>query len=322
MSPDRSGWTGSLIVVAAAGLFATLGVLSRTAYAAGVEPFAFVTWRATVGAIGLWAAIGLLRSRGRPLRWRSLGPGARRGLLLAVIVATALNLSIFVALQRTTVALALLGFYTYPALVAGASVALGREPLDRARLVALVLAMAGMAAVVLGGLGGPGAGSELRLDLIGLGAALTAAGCQTVFVLLSRDYADVPTDQAMGTILAGTAVIAAVVTLVTGGPAALAAPFATVQLCALLIAVGLFAAALPSFLFLTGIRRIGGVRTGILMLAEQVVGVALAAILLSEAVTPLQVLGGGTILVAGLLVQREASEPGVVRAVAPVPGGP
>jgi drug/metabolite transporter (DMT)-like permease len=58
------------------------------------------------------------------------------------------------------------------------------------------------------------------------------------------------------------------------------------------------------------------------MLAEPVIGVALAAVVLSEAVAPLQVLGGGTILVAGLLVQREASEPGVVCSVAPVPGGP
>ena len=59
----------------------------------------------------------------------------------------------------------------------------------------------------------------------------------------------------------------------------------------LLVGIGLFAAALPSVLFLTGIRWIGGVRTGILMLFEPVVGVALAAALLAEGLQPLQVAG-------------------------------
>ena len=57
------------------------------------------------------------------------------------------------------------------------------------------------------------------------------------------------------------------------------------------------------------------------MLAEPVVGVVLAALLLAEAITPLQALGGGTILVAALLVQRDPT-PEVLPAVTPVPGGP
>jgi drug/metabolite transporter (DMT)-like permease len=110
--------------------------------------------------------------------------------------------------------------------------------------------------------------------------------------------------------------------IAAGGVAALALPLLSPGLLGLLVAVGLFAAALPSTLFLTGIRWIGGVRTGILMLFEPVVGVALAAILLGERLEPLQALGGATILLAALIVQRSSRASADVPVVAPAPGGP
>ena len=77
---------------------------------------------------------------------------------------------------------------------------------------------------------------------------------------------------------------------------------------------GLFAGAIPSIMFLTGIRLIGGTRAGILMLFEPVVGVALAAVLLDEHLAPIQVAGGLAILGAAFILQRSAAPGG--RAVA------
>ena len=68
-------------------------------------------------------------------------------------------------------------------------------------------------------------------------------------------------------------------------------------------------AGVSSVLFLLAIRYIGGSRTGILMLFEPVVGVVLAAWLLSEALAPVQALGGGLVL-AGALVLQLRSAPG------------
>lgn len=315
----RSDPTGVAIMVVAASLFATLGVLSRTAYDLGLAPFAFVAWRAGIGGVGLGAAVLVVRGRrGSMLPWSRMSRATRRSLGLAILIGAALNLFMFFAFDRTTIALALLAFYTYPAMVAAASVALGREQLDMPRALALVLALGGMIAVVLGALGG---GSTLQIDPLGIAAALAAAGCQAAFVLLSRGYSSVPSDQAMASILAGTGVIAALVTIVSGGPGLLLAPVASGQLLGLLVVVGIFAAAVPSFLFLTGMRLLGGIRTGIVMLVEPVVGVALAAIFLSEPVAPLQALGGATILVAAFLVQRDSTSESAI-AVAPAPGGP
>ncbi len=323
MPEPRAGWLGVALVLIASCLFGALGVLSRFAYAEGMEPFAFVTWRAAVGAVGLYLAIALLRARtgasGATQRAEPRQPGARRWLALAVVLGAGLNLAAFLSFDNTTVALALLGFYTYPAMVAAGSVLLGREPLDATRVVALGLALVGMLAVVLGG---PTADAPGRANLIGVGLALAAAGFQTVFILTSRGFASVPADRAMAIILAGTTVLALVITLVTHGPGALTLPLASPSLLALLLFTGLFAAALPSVLFLTGIRWIGGVRTGILMLFEPVVGVALAAVLLAEGLQPIQVVGGATILLAALLVQRGTRARTDMPAIAPAPGGP
>ena len=320
MPTARSAWLGALIVIVAAALFGSLGVAARFAYDMGMEPFAFVAWRAGVGALGLWLVVLMVR---RPRRvaaeLRAMDPRAARWLGLAIVLGAGLNLAAFLSFDTTTVALALLGFYTYPAMVAVGSVLLGREQLDVSRVVALLLALIGMAAVVLGT---PAAEPTGRATLLGVGLALGAAAFQTGFVLTSRGYAGVPADQAMGAILAGSALLAAVITVGAHGAGALAMPFGSPSLLVLLVAVGLFAAALPSVLFLTGIRWIGGVKTGILMLFEPVVGVALAALLLSEGLQPIQIVGGATILLAALIVQRGTAARPEAPAVAPAPGGP
>ena len=299
------------IVVGSAALFGMLGPLSRFAYdaghgAAGVRrPGArssgcsgtavFVAWRARRGDISL-------------TRWATLPARARRTLLLAATMGFTLNLAMFIAFDRITVALALLGFYTYPAIVAVANTVLGRDRLDRRRVVALVLALAGMVAVVASQLD-PAAG--IRFDALGFGLALGAALSQTVFIVISRDgYPTVPTEQAMAVILGSRSSARRLVSIVSGHAAALVEPVRSPSLLPLLLFTGIFAAAIPSIGFLTGIRAIGGTRAGILMLFEPVVGVALAAWLLGESLVPLQVVGALAILAAAVILQRGAGDRG------------
>jgi DME family drug/metabolite transporter len=309
------------IVLGAAALFGTLGPLSRFAYDAGMEPGAFVAWRALIGLAGMAAYVAWRVRRGatRLVRLGDLPARTRIMLLLAGVVGFTLNLAMFIAFDRITVALALLGFYTYPAMVAIANVVLGREHLDQSRTMALGLAILGMIAVVASQLDPAGG---IRLDAIGIGLALGAAVSQTVFVVISRDgYAEVPTDQAMALVLLVTVVGSVALGLLGGSPASLAYPLVAPDVLPLLVFTGIFAAAIPSLGFLTGIRAIGGTRAGILMLFEPVVGVALAAWLLSEALVPIQLVGAAAILTAALLLQRSASGPDSTRPTI-VPGGP
>ena len=297
------------IVLGAAALFGTLGPLSRFAYEAGMEPGAFVAWRAMVGLIGLglYVAWRVRRGATKLVRLGDLPGRTCTMLLVAAVVGFTLNLAMFIAFDRITVALALLGFYTYPAMVAAVNMVLGRERLDRTRSVALALAILGMVAVVASQLDPDGG---IRLDAIGIGLALGAAVSQTVFVVISRDgYPEVPTAQATMVVLLVTVVCSIGLAAVTGSAASIVYPLSTPSVLPLLLFTGIFAAAIPSLGFLTGIRTIGGTRAGILMLFEPVVGVALAAGLLGEALVPIQALGAAAILAAAVVLQRAARGP-------------
>lgn len=296
--------SGFAIVLGAAALFGMLGPLSRFAYDAGMEPTAFVAWRAGIGLIALAMVVawGVRRGRMHLIRLADLSTGDRVTLLVAALMGFTLNLAMFIAFDRITVALALLGFYTYPAMVAVVSVALGRERMDATRVLALGLAIVGMTAVVASQID-PGSG--IRFDVIGVALALGAALSQTVYVVVSRDgYRAVPAEQAIVVVLAVSTLGAVLVAVATGAAASLTYPFSAPDVLPLLLFTGIVTAAIPSLGFLTGIRAIGGTRAGILMLFEPVVGVALAAWLLHEALVPIQVLGAVAILAAALLIQR------------------
>ena len=300
MPSHRSPLAGTLIVLTGATLFATLGPLSRFAYERDMDPLSFVAWRVGLATVALVAVSWWRVATSRRARPAFPGRRAAGSLALATLAGLLLNLAIFAAFDRTTVALALLGFYTYPAMVAVVAVALGREPATRATLVALAVAVGGMVLVMIGGLGTAG---ELQFDALGMLLAVAAAACQTVFVTISRDgYKAVPADQAMTTILGGTVAGSVLIALAVGVD--LGRPLRDPGLLPILLAAGILGAAIPSLMFLVGIRLVGGTRAGILMLFEPVVGVALAAVLLGESLGPVQALGGVAILAAAVIVQR------------------
>ena len=319
MDQQRSPLLGSLTVALAASMFGMLGVISRNAYGFGMTPFGFVTWRAAIGAAVMAVIIGYaLRRGGRLVGWRSLDARGRASIGIAMLMGTTLNMAMFLAFARIPVAIVLLCFYLYPAIVTAASALLGWERMDRHRGAALVIALTGMVAVVIGG---PSSATSGGLDPVGVLLALSAAASQAVFVLVSRHgYREVPTNQAMGFILGGAAIIAGVLAVVGDGPASLGLPLAVPGLLALLVFAGIFSAAVPSTMFLAGIRWIGPVRAGILMLFEPVVGVLLAALFLQEAIGPIQALGGFAILGAAVLIQRShPAEPAMLPAAEPEP---
>jgi drug/metabolite transporter (DMT)-like permease len=305
--PDRRGpLLGSLIVIAGACLFAMLGVLSRTAYDLGLTPYAFVTWRSGVAAVAMMALVYVGLRRGKRLvGWRSLSPRDRVALGVAALMGASLDVTMFLAFARVSVTIVLLCFYLFPAIVAAASALLGWERMDRGRAGALVLALGGMVAVVVGG---PDAGLSGGLDLVGVALAVGSAMSQAIFVLVARrGYRQVPTEQAMSVVLAVSAGLATLLALAGGALSSVWLPLASPTLLALMLFTGVFAAGIPSFLFLAGIRWIGGVRAGILMLAQAPVGVALAAVFLDESIGPVQVIGGVAILGAALIIQRAAT---------------
>lgn len=307
---------GTLSIIIAATCFGTLGPLARLAYDAGMTPLSLSTWRELFGAILLTVVVAVMRRRGRPLiSFRRL---PRRVLLALGVGATAamvINLAIFVAFGRITVALALLAFYTYPALVAAVAIVIDRRRPARIELIALALALLGMSLVVLGQLD-PAAG--LVVDALGLGLAILASLGQTVYITSSRGYTSVPTEQAATLMLWIGTIVYVLISVATGSLDSIGEPFRNPVLWLYLLFAGLLGAGVPALLFLVAIRLIGPVRTGILAMLEPVTGTVLAAIILAETIGPIQLLGGALVITAGILLQR-APRPAGVPPAGPVP---
>jgi DME family drug/metabolite transporter len=291
---------GAGLVILAAICFGTLGPLSRFAGQAGVDSLALVTWRATLGGACrvIFILVALAMGR-RPVRsFRSLGSQDRWFMLGAAIANTVLNLAVFVAFTRISIALALLVFYLYPALVAVVSVVWFGEGLDGIRWAALATSLVGTVLVVAG------AGSLGQLDLLGIGLAFIGALSQAVYVLSARHgFAAVPGPQAAAVTMLLAALFYAVGGLAFGQVATFAQPLASGSALLPVVLAGVVGAGIPTVCFIAGIRLLGAPRAAILATLEPVVGVGLAALLLGEQPTIVQLVGGVLIIAAGVLLQ-------------------
>ena len=245
----------------------------------------FVAWQ-SVAARRLPQRVGRLPARDR---W---------AMAAAALANAVLNLAVFVAFLRIGIAMALLIFYLYPAFVALVSVFWFGERLDRLRWAALVISLTGMVLVVAG------ASTLGEVDLFGVGLSLLAAIAQTFYVLAARHgFARVPGAQAAGLTMAGAAAIYLGVALVTGSLGALVQPLASAAAFWPVLVAGVVGAGIPTLAFITGIRLLGAPRAAILATFEPVVGVALAALLLGQQPTLVQLFGGAMIISAGVVLQ-------------------
>jgi DME family drug/metabolite transporter len=292
---------GVALILGAATFFATLGPLSEFADRGGVSSLTLVAWRAALGAscVGLVVVARSLAGRGRGLVRLSHIPDRERWFVAAAAVAnTILNLSVFIAFQRVGITLSLLVFYLYPAFVALVSVAWLGGRLDRIRWAALAMSLVGSVLVVAG------AGSIGGLDPLGIGLALLGSIGQTFYVIAARHgFAHIPGAQAAILTMAGAAGLYLVIAALFVGAGTLLQPLAGFDAAWPVLLAGVVGAGAPTFLYITGIRRLGAPRAAILATFEPVVGVALAALLLGERPGIMQLLGGLLIIGAGIALQ-------------------
>ncbi|MFO1541224.1 MAG: EamA family transporter [Chloroflexota bacterium] len=302
--------TGLALTLTAAFGFATVSITSQLAAEAGLGTFGYVTWRA-ITAIAILAPVLFLAIRVGGLAVPAPGDvpaRQRRALVAASLANLLLNAAVLLAIARMGVALGMILFYTWPALVAIGANRLHGEPIDGRRALALALATAGLVLVILAPAltGGP-----LVLDPLGIGLALFAAAGQMVYTLIAaRGFPSVPA-------LAGTTTLVAlavpgniVLALLFGAGTQVVAPLADPAVVPWAIAGGIVGSAIPGVALLAGIRRLGPTRSSILMMLEPVVGVGLAFLVLGESLAPVQLAGGALVVAAGVLLQLPGSLPG------------
>ena len=286
--------------------FGILGPLARFASDAGFTAVSFALWRATASATALvvFLALGVALGRVPTRRLTAIGRLEWLQLLAMGAFVAGTTISLFFAFERTTIAAALIVFYTFPVWVALAAAPVFGEHLGPRKLAAM--ALSGVGLVLL--LASPSEAEDGAIDLIGVGLALAASLCQTGFALVGAGgFRSVPPLQSAALLRTFSLLIylLALVPLLIllGQGATITDPLGSVEAWMLILTAGVLGAAIPAVLIISGYRRVGPTRGAVLMLVEPVTGVFLAALLLAEQPTLLQLAGGLLVLIGAALVQ-------------------
>lgn len=297
----RAQLIGTLLVLTSAVGFGMAGTISRLAVDDGMSTIGFITWRAGLGAVTVGIILAALVALGRTVIPRRRQVARRDALALGVVtvIGTIVNLAMFIAFSRVAIGVAMICFYTYPALVTLGAVRIYGEPIDQRRAAALLLGFAGLAMV----LGPDLTSSATHLDPVGVGLALGASMLQAINVLImGRGFGAIPTTVTAFALNAVAAVCYLALALLLGAASASLAVVGDRTVVLVLIG-GIVGAAIPTLTNVGGIRLIGSARTAILMMLEAVVGVSMAALFLGQDPEPIQVAGGAAVLVAGAILQ-------------------
>jgi drug/metabolite transporter (DMT)-like permease len=299
-----SSSSGTLMCLGSGAAFGAMAIFGKLAYAEGATVGTLLAVRFVLAAALFWVlvvATGATREL-RALSRRDVAAGLGLGACGYALQAGCY----FAALERIDASLLSLLLYTFPAMVAGAAVALGRERLDRRRLVALGTALAGLVLVVAGA----GAGA---IDPVGAAFGLIAAVVYTTYILVSDGVVARMSPQ----VLSALVCTGAALTLTVGSsllgqfrPEALS-PSGWGWLAAL---AGISTVGAIS-LFFAGLRRVGPTTASILATVEPVVTVLLAFLVFGETLLAIQLVGGALVLTAVVVlsVQRTRRVAGPLR---------
>jgi drug/metabolite transporter (DMT)-like permease len=265
--------------------FACADVLIKVTFRAGADALTASTLRGIVGLafLMLWLRFA---QKSAPAT-----PRARRiALALGVLFAANVFL-VFKAVEAIEVPIAILTYFVYPLLTGISAAAVGLEPLSWKGAVAALIAFVGLGVM----LGAHPAG----LALAGVVAALAAAVCRVLLLLLTRALLQGVNPLAITfySMVSSTVlfVLASLVLLDWQPPATALGWVAVIALGISVMGgiLGVFAS--------TG--RIGPFRTALFMNLEPLLTTIGSAVVLDEVITPVQALGGAVMLGALMAFQ-------------------
>lgn len=312
---------GLVFGLLAALAFGMSGAFIKPLLEAGWSPAAAVTVRALLGGLVL-LPVALVALRGR---WDAVWRGRWRIAAMGFIGVAGTQLVYFASLQRIPVSTAILVEYMAPILLVAFVWATSRRVPKVVVLIGSVVSIAGLVLVV-----SPGA--EGALDVLGLiFAALAAIGCAIYYVVAAR-----PSDGLPPVALAGLGLLLGGVSLGLVGVTGLV-PFtfssadvtmagAQVPFWIPLLLVAVIATGFSYAASITAAEKLGSRLASFVGLIEVVAAAVYSWLLLGEALTIVQILGGVLILVgigfvrsekagvADSLIEDNAAESDVVRA--------
>jgi len=293
---------GYLYIASAAFLWGVAAALGRAAFSGRllprgqalrpIDPLILSQSRTTFSFLLLVCALVTLRG------WRRLRiPAADFGrmLLLGIFGVAASNYFYYLAIQRTSVALAIILQYTAPLWVLLYSVARGLQKPTLSRVLAVMLALSGVALVI--GIVTPGG---FHLDVMGFAAGMLAAFSFAFYNLAGHSLL---ARYDRWTVLLYVIFTASLFWIIINPPWKIAAAHYSGAQWLFLLVFSLVSVLVPFALYFAGLQHLEPTRAIVVSCLEPVFSIVLAAAILGELMRPVQTIGIVLVLVAIIVVQ-------------------
>lgn len=309
---DRTQRDGLLLLLLSALGYSFLPVIANWLETTGIAPLDVVIWRYIFATLLIWLII-VARRAPPPVK-----PLPRLSLLMAGLFFALAALAAFFGLRLIPAGMFVVLFYTYPAFVVLLSIPLG-ERLPRLGWFALLLTLIGVALMtpdffallqpnnLFSTLPMIPASIAPESNTFG-GVVLALANALIVavsFLLINRVLRGHKTSARASAWEITGALVFLLILVFLRGLILPPSPLAWV----LLMLLASVSTVMPIFALTAGIQKFGASRAAIVSTIEPLMSVALAALLLGEALLPVQLLGGAFILLSVILLQIKRSPP-------------
>ncbi|MBS3788938.1 EamA family transporter [Candidatus Bipolaricaulota bacterium] len=285
---------GYVLATLAAIAWSSLGIWGSLAFNFGIDPLLLVTLRALIATIALLTIFALTKGE--------LPKLDKKGIIffsLFGFFGVGLNyLTYFYAIKLTSVSIAVILLYTYPAIVTLTASSLFKEKITLIKLTALLLTATGIIFVV--GVFRYSLEFKTAGIILGLIAGITAAAHSLLTKFALRKYSSL-TIVTYGFVFGG---IFLTLTLLGINHTSIASiPTFPIKLWGIIVALAFIPTIMGYFLYTSALNYIEVSRASIVTTLEPVAAILLAYFVLSETLTPVQIAGAGLVTVGVLLVR-------------------
>jgi drug/metabolite transporter (DMT)-like permease len=281
-----------------------LALIGGTAIAASFRPIDPLILSQTRTTFSLLLLLPLLLVTRGWERVKLPSPDLIQCLVLGLLGVAASNYFYYVAIQKTSVATAIIVQYTAPVWVLFYVVARGQQKLSLQKVAAVAVAITGIS-LVIGILGTKSAGPALRLDSYGFLAALLASFS---FAFYNVGGHRILARHDRWRVLIWTLTSASLFWMLVNPPWKIAAAHYPPAEWAFLFIFSMLSVLGPFSLYFLGLQHLEPTRAIIGSCLEPVFSILLAALVVGEVVRPIQGLGIILVLAAIVIVQLPGRE--------------
>jgi len=280
--------SGAFITLLATFCFGWAPIFGKLAYRASVPPLTLAAMRTVIAAGALWLFYLFFWRALIPIDWHDLAGAVAMGVINGIG-----SLCYYTGLERVDASLAQLLYALYPAWVFVFLSAAGHR-VSRLAVLRLGLTLLGVYLLTCA--------AGVTVDWLGVMFMVTAGAAYGWHLVVGQwTLADVDSRTVTLYALTAMAVTVAIARLASRQPWE---PVSSYGWTAILL-LALIPTALARLMVFAGLRLLGGVQASLLGVAELLVSLLMAFLILGERLTPIQWLGGGIMVFSVVLIGRE-----------------